>query len=74
MQYDLFTGKQFKVVWLRVVCQFPRRDNPSLIIEVHDHELKQVILRLQDENGIDVEKKYRADVKKKQVFGAVSDK
>ena len=44
---------------------FPRRDNPSLIIEVHDHELKQVILRLQDENGIDVEKKYRADVKKK---------
>ena len=26
MQYDLFTGKQFKVVWLRVVCQLSNKE------------------------------------------------
>ncbi|MCK4817848.1 sigma-70 region 4 domain-containing protein, partial [bacterium] len=26
MQYDLFTGKQFKVVWLRVVCQLSYKE------------------------------------------------
>ena len=40
---------------------FPRRDNPSLILEVHDHKIKYARLMLQDDNGIDVEKKYKAD-------------
>ena len=40
---------------------FPRRDNPSMVLEVHDHKIKFARLMLQDDNGIDVEKKYKAD-------------
>jgi len=40
---------------------FPRRDNPSMVLEVHDHTIKFARLMLQDDDGIDVEKKYQAD-------------
>ena len=40
---------------------FPRRDNPSMILEVHEHKIKSARLMLQDDSGVDIEKKYVAD-------------
>ena len=41
---------------------FPRRDNPSIILEIHDHRIKSGTLRIPSKNSkADAEIKYKAD-------------
>lgn len=53
---DTFFPDGYGTLW------FPRRDNPSIVLEIHDHKIKRGTLRIPSKNGkADAEIKYIAD-------------